>query len=363
MSEEWRNYSDEQWMRLGLSSRAQLDSTWLRGNSKSVLGLATPIAIAAVFLAAPVMDVPAWRGLESQREDRTMNRMALGVAAVAVSTSVAYGQNLLQNGGLEGGSPTSCNGFSTLGGGSTAISGWAVAGPWTVDWNWSIPGGPCCDSTPEGNRTVDLNGSPAQDGGAIRQTIPTVAGKHYRVSVLALANGCCAPIGTAKTMRITTGSIASDHTLLTQWGSSDTGGVECDWSRWTRIEREWVADAASTAIEFRSLVLNNPGGILIDDLSVTEVGPRDLLVPSQYPTIAAAIAVSHANDRVLVAPGTRLVPIVFGTTLIFLAGLGLLAALTGGAPMVRSAVRVTFWGALAMGLTAIVGALFGTIIP
>jgi len=151
---------------------------------------------------------------------------------------------------------------------------------------------------------VDLNGSPSQDGGAIQQSIPTVIGKRYRISVLALANGCCAPVGTAKSMRITTGSIASEHTLLTQWGSSDTVAVDCDWSRWTRIEREWVADATSTVIEFRSLVLNNAGGIIIDDLSVTEVGPRDLLVPSQYPTIAAAISVSHANDRVLVAPGT-----------------------------------------------------------
>ena len=65
---------------------------------------------------------------------------------------------------------------------------------------------------------------------------------------------------------------------------------------------------------------------------------------------------------VLIFPATRLVPIVFGTTLVFLAGLGMLGALAGGAPMVRAAVRVTFWGALAMGLTALVGALFGTIV-
>lgn len=65
---------------------------------------------------------------------------------------------------------------------------------------------------------------------------------------------------------------------------------------------------------------------------------------------------------VLVAPATRLVPIVFGATLVCLAGLGTLAALAGGAPMARAAVRVTFWGVLAMGLTAAVGALFGTIV-
>jgi len=65
---------------------------------------------------------------------------------------------------------------------------------------------------------------------------------------------------------------------------------------------------------------------------------------------------------VIVAPETGLVPIVFGTSLFFLAGLGTLAAVTGGAPVMKAAVRVTFWGVLAMGLTAAVGALFGTVV-
>ncbi len=47
-------------------------------------------------------------------------------------------------------------------------------------------------------------------------------------------------------------------------------------------------------------------------------------------------------------------------SLVFLAGLGALAARTGGAPVLAGAWRVTFWGALAMALTAGVGALFGT---
>jgi len=65
---------------------------------------------------------------------------------------------------------------------------------------------------------------------------------------------------------------------------------------------------------------------------------------------------------VLVAPASRLMPLVFGISLIVLAVLGVLAARAGGAPVIRSAVRVTFWGALAMGLTAVVGALFGTVV-
>jgi VIT1/CCC1 family predicted Fe2+/Mn2+ transporter len=53
---------------------------------------------------------------------------------------------------------------------------------------------------------------------------------------------------------------------------------------------------------------------------------------------------------------------VSGTSLLFLALLGGLAARAGGAAVSRGAMRVTFWGALAMGITAGVGALFGTIV-
>jgi VIT1/CCC1 family predicted Fe2+/Mn2+ transporter len=56
----------------------------------------------------------------------------------------------------------------------------------------------------------------------------------------------------------------------------------------------------------------------------------------------------------------RLIPVVSGTSLVFLALLGGLAARVGGAPVTVGAMRVTLWGALAMGVTAGVGALFGT---
>jgi VIT1/CCC1 family predicted Fe2+/Mn2+ transporter len=65
---------------------------------------------------------------------------------------------------------------------------------------------------------------------------------------------------------------------------------------------------------------------------------------------------------VLIAPGAYLIPFVAGSSLVFLAILGGLAAFVGGASAVRGAIRVTFWGALAMALTAGVGALFGTVV-
>ena len=63
-----------------------------------------------------------------------------------------------------------------------------------------------------------------------------------------------------------------------------------------------------------------------------------------------------------VAPEAGLIPLVFGTSLVFLALLGGLAARAGGAGMTVGAIRVTFWGALAMAVTAGVGALFGTVV-
>lgn len=79
-------------------------------------------------------------------------------------------------------------------------------------------------------------------------------------------------------------------------------------------------------------------------------------------TSAATFSVGAALPllAVIFTPVSRLVLVVSGTSLLFLALLGALASYTGGAGVVRGMVRVTFWGALAMAITAGIGALFGT---
>jgi VIT1/CCC1 family predicted Fe2+/Mn2+ transporter len=62
------------------------------------------------------------------------------------------------------------------------------------------------------------------------------------------------------------------------------------------------------------------------------------------------------------APATWLMPSVAVTSLLFLALLGAAAARVGGARLLPAAVRVVFWGAIAMGVTTGVGALFGTVV-
>jgi vacuolar iron transporter family protein len=78
---------------------------------------------------------------------------------------------------------------------------------------------------------------------------------------------------------------------------------------------------------------------------------------------AGSFAVGAALPLLVTAvvPVSVLIPLVSATSLAFLALLGGLAAYAGGATVAVGAIRVTFWGALAMGLTAGVGLLFGTL--
>jgi len=79
---------------------------------------------------------------------------------------------------------------------------------------------------------------------------------------------------------------------------------------------------------------------------------------------AATFAVGAAIPllTVLVVAKSMLIPVVIVTSLLLLMLLGGLGARVGGAPVAIAAWRVTFWGALAMALTAGVGALFGAVV-
>lgn len=65
---------------------------------------------------------------------------------------------------------------------------------------------------------------------------------------------------------------------------------------------------------------------------------------------------------VLLLPLAAVVPVTIGASLVLLAVLGALAARLGGARPGRGALRVAFWGAVAMGVTALIGRLFGTVV-
>ena len=97
-----------------------------------------------------------------------------------------------------------------------------------------------------------------------------------------------------------------------------------------------------------------------DELSITDMSsPR----PVQA-AIASALSFAAGGIlpvlSVLVTPPRLLIPVVVGVALLLLAALGALGARAGGAPLMKAAARVLFWGALAMAVTFGVGHLFGT---
>ncbi|MGD9657528.1 MAG: VIT family protein [Methylocystis sp.] len=96
-----------------------------------------------------------------------------------------------------------------------------------------------------------------------------------------------------------------------------------------------------------------------DELGISEI------VSARPVQAAFTSAVTFASGAALplfaawIAPREAIVPVVSTASLAFLALLGAIGARAGGAPVFRAMVRVTFWGALALALTAGVGKIFG----
>ena len=98
-----------------------------------------------------------------------------------------------------------------------------------------------------------------------------------------------------------------------------------------------------------------------DELGISKkVKPRPIQAALSS-AVSFAVGAALPLLAAVFAPAAILISLVFGTSLAFLALLGGLAARAGGAGVMIGALRVTFWGALAMGVTAAVGALFGTV--
>ncbi len=98
-----------------------------------------------------------------------------------------------------------------------------------------------------------------------------------------------------------------------------------------------------------------------DEIGITEVGKAR---PIQAAFSSAATFTVGAALPLITAwltPLSHVISAVAMLSLVFLAVLGSIAARAGGAPMLRGTARVTFWGALAMALTAVVGRLFGVV--
>ncbi|WP_374452305.1 VIT family protein [Phenylobacterium sp.] len=99
---------------------------------------------------------------------------------------------------------------------------------------------------------------------------------------------------------------------------------------------------------------------LRDELGISEVTTARPIQAALTSALTFAIGAAMPLTMVLISPSDLLVWTVTIASLLFLALLGGIGAYAGGATVWRATLRVTFWGALAMALTAGIGALVGT---
>jgi VIT1/CCC1 family predicted Fe2+/Mn2+ transporter len=99
-----------------------------------------------------------------------------------------------------------------------------------------------------------------------------------------------------------------------------------------------------------------------DELGISEITTARPVQAALASAATFSVGAAMPLLMVLVSPSTALVPVVSAASLGFLALLGAIGARAGGANVLRATARVTFWGALAMALTAGIGKLFGTVV-
>lgn len=99
-----------------------------------------------------------------------------------------------------------------------------------------------------------------------------------------------------------------------------------------------------------------------DELGISEITTARPVQAAFTSAATFAIGAAMPLLMVLISPVSYLIPVVTAASLAFLALLGAIGAQAGGADILRATARVTFWGALAMALTAGIGALFGTVV-
>jgi VIT1/CCC1 family predicted Fe2+/Mn2+ transporter len=96
-----------------------------------------------------------------------------------------------------------------------------------------------------------------------------------------------------------------------------------------------------------------------DELGIAPVASARPMQAAGSSALAFTIGAGLPLLSAWLSPERYLAPVVGATSLLFLVVLGGLAAYTGGAGILKGIWRVTFWGALAMAITAGVGRLFG----
>ena len=96
-----------------------------------------------------------------------------------------------------------------------------------------------------------------------------------------------------------------------------------------------------------------------DELGISEIVTARPLQAAFTSALTFTVGAALPLVAVAVSPSGLVVPIVSAVSLVYLAVLGAVGARAGGAGILRPTLRVTFWGAFAMGVTAGIGLLIG----
>jgi choice-of-anchor C domain-containing protein len=216
--------------------------------------------------------------------------------ALAVSTATvasAAGGNLIQDGGFEVAGPVTS--WISLSAGSATVPGWRVS-----SGSGALVGR--FFRAYEGTNSLEV-GSPG--AGTIEQTIPTVAGRRYRLAFALAGNPEGPP--RVKQLYVTAGA-------MTRTFSFDVAGHSRTAMGWVRETLDFTATGATTAIRFARMDGGRTGwwGPVIDDVSVIDAagvapataepnppGPRATIAPMPQATAAPVMRATPAPAAAL----------------------------------------------------------------
>jgi VIT1/CCC1 family predicted Fe2+/Mn2+ transporter len=155
----------------------------------------------------------------------------------------------------------------------------------------------------------------------------------------------------------------TEHADLARERKELDANIEHEQKELQAIYEERGLDAAlAEQVAMQLMAHDALGAHARDELGISVTGAARPIQAALTSALTFAIGAALPLLLVIFTVDQNIIVLVSTASLVFLALLGILAAYTGGSSIIKSAIRVTFWGALAMGLTAGVGTFFGTVV-
>jgi VIT1/CCC1 family predicted Fe2+/Mn2+ transporter len=123
-----------------------------------------------------------------------------------------------------------------------------------------------------------------------------------------------------------------------------------------------VEEGLAREVSKQLMARDDLGAHARDELGISEITAARPVQAALASAATFSVGAAAPLVLVLVSPSNALIPIVSVGSLLFLSLLGAIGAKAGGAGLLKPTIRVTFWGAFAMGLTAGIGAIFGKVV-